>query len=120
MTEEDIEMVAQAQRAHFHGSAAAPYAAPGHTADPEHCAMCFEAAEVALAALAGRLLPAGGAQRTERGWWNEVGQEVQRFLSYGVNGLPYREPDRRRTVTTFADGSVLTGPWLPVEEGTQQ
>jgi hypothetical protein len=71
-----------------------------------------------LAALGSRLLPRGGEERTEQGWSTSDPAEVHRYLSYGVNGLPYRKPDRRRTITRFPDGSELVGPWLNVEEGT--
>lgn len=93
-------------------------------------------ARAVLAALAGRLLPAGGEERTE--WrvtyaFEEAHRVVSRERSYSnrteaqmrTELAAARElgnaVDRvlRRTVTEWPDGSVLTGPWLPVEEGTQ-
>lgn len=83
-------------------------------AETPDCPRCtsFGMTMTILAALAGRILPAGGEERTEKGWQSDG--EVHRHLAYGVNGLPYRSPDRQRTVTKWPDGSELVGPWVDV------
>lgn len=65
-----------------------------------------------LAALAdaGLLLPSGGEQSQEReGHYDEFTGRTCFRCGYVEDG------SHRRTVTTFPDGSVLTGPWTPVD-----
>lgn len=71
-------------------------------------------ADAVLAALAGRLLPAGGSEQIEGGYEMPGNMGVM-----SLQGWSSHPPTHRRTVTEWPDGSVLTGPWLPVEEGTQ-
>ena len=73
-------------------------------------------ARAALAYLAdsGRLLPDGGEIREERGYWNSDTREVQTWWSYHDRG--YKAPDRRRSVTTWPNGSQYIGPWEPVHD----
>lgn len=66
-----------------------------------------------LAGLAG-LLPEGGEERTEEGWWNPVTGQVQTWWSYSECG--YKAADRRRTVRTFLDGSEWISAWTEVTE----
>lgn len=85
-----------------------------------------EAAHVAVAALAaaGRLQPAGGETRTEwavrwpkldpdpRALHPEYGPDAEQHAR-GRVGRNRGTELYRRTVTTYPDGSTLTGPWQP-------
>jgi hypothetical protein len=85
---------------------------------------------VALAALAGRLLPAGGQAQTIWRARNLVSdgavightrEYAERFMH--EERAPYEPASdphvlETATQTTYPDGSVLTGPWVNVEEGS--
>ena len=57
---------------------------------------------------AGLLLPPGGEVREEPGIWQNPG-------TVSVYGWAPNGPTHTRTVTTWPDGTVHTGPWRPVE-----
>jgi hypothetical protein len=62
----------------------------------------------------GLLVQPGGETHEERGYWNPDTREVQSWWSYHDHG--YKAPDRRRTVTTWPDGSWHYGPWQPATQ----
>jgi len=87
--------------------------------------------EQLVAALAGRLLPAGGEERTEWRVTTLIGERHEMWevaftgkeaadLLRQAKAQKHRTDPRlwRHTITTYADGSVLTGPWVNVEEGS--
>jgi hypothetical protein len=125
ISDEDVELVARAARAHH--LVFSQTNADGH--NPCVCGGFWDSVEmedwdehmarVALAALAGRLLPAGGQTRTEWGRTNPVGEVYLCCLprQVGVYGCtPHHS--HRRVVTAFPDERELVGPWVNVEEGS--
>lgn len=64
-------------------------------------------------ALAGRLLPPVVETREEHGWSDPLEGIVRRYWSYSNHGR-YKNPDRVRTVSVFADGREFPSLWREV------
>jgi hypothetical protein len=145
ISDEDVELVASVLGDAYGTAPAMPFTEydveqameAGHidedyTFDKGQAVIDRHVARVIVAALTGRLFPSG--ERQERTEWritSRIGdrdevwcyapseEKALSLLAIARDEKRWTEPKAwRRTVTEWPDGSVLTGPWVNVEEGS--